>query len=95
MPAISESGDQLYVNVYLSARKLYSDKDINSFGFRYSSLASASVYSIYATSRYRFDNGFSIMSKLRFDDRSNDNGTSQQSISPTFRLQYQTKKHYL
>jgi murein DD-endopeptidase MepM/ murein hydrolase activator NlpD len=95
VPAISESGDQLYTNIYLSARKIYSEKDINNFGFRYSSLASSNVYSIYATSRYRFDDGFSVMSKLRFDNRDNDNGTGQQSISPSFRVQYQSKKHYL
>lgn len=95
VPAISESGDQLYANIYLSARQLYSENDHNSIGFRYSNLASSSVYSLYATSRYRFDNGLSITPKLRFDDRSNDNGTSQQSVSPTFRLQYQTKKHFL
>jgi len=95
VPAISESGDQLYANIYLSARKLYSKNDYNSFGVRYSSLASSSVYSLYANTRYRFDNGISLSPKLRFDSRKNDNGTSQQSISPTLRLQYQTKQHYL
>ncbi len=95
VPAISESGGQYYANVYLSARNLYSNQDSNSFGFRYSNLAQSQVYSLYATSRYRFKNGLSISPKLRFDNRSNDNGTDQQSISPTIRLQYQSKKHYL
>lgn len=94
VPAISESGDQLYANIYFSARKLYSENDHNSFGFRYSSLANSTVYSLYANTRYRFANRFSVSPKLRFDTRDNDNGTSQQSISPTFRLQYQTDQHY-
>ncbi len=95
VPAISESGGQYYANINLSGKNLYSEQDVNRFGFRYSSLASSSVYSLYASSRYRLENGLSLMPKLRFDDRSNDNGTSQQSISPTLRLQYQSKKHYL
>lgn len=95
VPAIGESGGQYYANVYLSARNTYSEHDTNSFGFRYSALAKSQVYSLYATSRYRFDSGISISPKLRFDNRSNDNGTDQQSISPTFRVQYQSRKHYL
>jgi murein DD-endopeptidase MepM/ murein hydrolase activator NlpD len=95
VPAISQSGGQYYANAYLSVRDLYSEHDTNSFGFRYSDLAQSQVYSLYATSRYRFTNGISITPKLRFDTRSNDNGTSQQSISPTFRIQYQTRKHYI
>jgi murein DD-endopeptidase MepM/ murein hydrolase activator NlpD len=95
VPAISESGGQYYANAYLSAKNLYSEHDTNSFGFRYSQLSQSQVYSLYATSRYRFDNGISITPKLRFDNRSNDNGTSQLSISPTFRVQYQSRKHYL
>ena len=58
-------------------------------------MSQSSVYSLYANSRYRFNNGLTIAPKLRFDIRENDNGTSQQSISPTFRVQYQTKFHYL
>lgn len=95
VPAISQSGGQYYANAYLSGRNLYSENDTNSFGFRYSDLAQSQVYSLYATSRYRFNNGISITPKLRFDTRSNDNGTSQQSISPTFRMQYQSSKHYI
>jgi len=95
VPAISESGDQYYANIYLSARKLYSQNDTNSFGIRYSSLATTDVMSLYLTNQYRFTKGLSIVSKLRFDDRSNNNGSSQKSISPTFRVQYQSKKHYL
>lgn len=95
VPAIGESGGQYYANVYLSARNLYSDHDTNSIGFRYSDLPQSQVYSLYATSRYRFDNGISLTPKLRFDTRSNENGTSQQSISPTFRMQYQSRKHYV
>ncbi|MDX2368504.1 MAG: LysM peptidoglycan-binding domain-containing protein [Colwellia sp.] len=95
VPAISQSGGQYYANTYLSVRNLYSEHDTNSFGFRYSDLAQSQVYSLYATSRYRFTNGISITPKLRFDTRSNDNGTSQQSISPTFRMQYQSRKHYI
>ncbi len=95
VPAISKSGGQYYANINLSGKNLYSGRDVNRFGFRYSSLASSNVYSLYVSSRYRLENGLSLMPKLRFDDRSNDNGTSQQSISPTLRLQYQSKKHYL
>jgi len=95
VPAISESGGQYYANAYFSVRNLYSDHDTNSFGFRYSDLSQSQVYSLYATSRYRFKNGISITPKLRFDTRSNENGSSQQSISPTFRMQYQSRKHYI
>ena len=95
VPAISESGGQYYANTYLTARNLYSDQDTNSFGVRYSNLSQSQVYSLYATSRYRFENGVSLTPKLRFDNRSNDNGNSQQSISPTFRIQYQSRKHYI
>lgn len=95
VPAISQSGAQYYANMFISGRKLYSKSDNNNIGLRYSSLASSSVYSLYATSQYRFNSGFTLAPKLRYDSRSNDNGTSQQSISPTLRLQYQSKKHYL
>lgn len=95
VPAISESGSQYYTNLFLSARQLYSSRDNNTLGIRYSTLATSSVFSIYASSQYRFKNGFSILPKLRFDTRNNDNGTSQQNISPSLRLQYQSKKHYL
>jgi hypothetical protein len=95
VPAISESGGQYYANAYFSVRNLYSDHDTNSVGFRYSDLSQSQVYSLYATGRYRFNNGISITPKLRFDTRSNENGSSQQSISPTFRMQYQSRKHYI
>ncbi|PCI60692.1 MAG: hypothetical protein COB35_08395 [Gammaproteobacteria bacterium] len=95
VPEISQSGSQYYGNINFSAKKIFSKKDTNRLGFRYSSLASSKVSSIYVSDQYRFSNGLSIVSKLRFDNRSNANGSSQRSISPTFRLQYQSKKHYL
>jgi len=94
VPEISQSGAQFYGNINLSARKLFGKKDTNRLGFRYSSLASSTVSSIYMSNQYRFTSGLSIVSKLRFDDRSNSNGSSQRNISPTFRVQFQSKKHY-
>jgi len=95
VPAISESGSQFYSNINLTAKKIFSAKDTNRLGLRYSSLASSKVSSLYVSNQYRFTTGLSIISKLRLDDRSNTNGSSQRSISPTLRLQYQSKKHYL
>lgn len=93
--AIAKSGGQYYANVSLGAKKLYSERDNNRIGIRYSSLATSTVISLFAQSQYRYENGFSITPKLRFDSRSNDDGSSQQNISPTIRLQYQSKNHYL
>ena len=92
--AIINSGNQLYTNVYIGAKNLYSKRDYNSLGIRYSNLATANVFSIYISSKYHFENSLSIMPKLRFDTRSSDNGSSQQNISPSLRVQLQSKKHY-
>lgn len=92
---IAETGAQYYANISFGAKKLYSERDNNRFGIRYSSLATSTVVSLFMQSQYRFENGFSLTPKLRFDSRSNDNGTSQQNISPTLRMQYQSKNHYL
>ncbi|NQZ11165.1 MAG: LysM peptidoglycan-binding domain-containing protein [Algicola sp.] len=93
--SISDTGGQYYANVSLGAKHIYSDRDTNRLGFRYSNMATSQVYSMYLSSQYRFENGLSFTPKVRFDSRSNDNGTSQQNISPTFRIQYQTKQHYV
>jgi len=95
VPAIGESGGQYYLNLYLGGKRLYSQNDYNTIGFRYSNLASSQVYSTYVTSRYKINKEFSVSAKFRFDNRNSDNGTSQQNISPTLRLQYQSKQHYL
>jgi len=95
VPAIGQSGSQFYGNVNLTAKKIFSGKDTNRLGYRYSSLASSKVSSLYVSNQYRFTGGLSVISKLRFDDRTNSNGSSQRNISPTLRLQYQNKKHYL
>jgi len=79
----------------VSAKNVFSKRDSNSLGFRYSKLTKSDVFSTYITSRYRFENGLSLSAKLRYDDRSNTNGTSQQIISPTLRVQFQNKKHYI
>jgi hypothetical protein len=92
---ISDTGGQYYANVSMGAKHIYSDRDTNRPGFRYSNMATSQVYSTYLSSQYRFENGLSITPKVRFDSRRNDNGTGQQNISPTVRIQYQTKQHYL
>lgn len=92
--AISESGAQFYANIFLGAKKLYSFNDTNRLGLRLSKLATSDIYSIYASSNYRYDSSFSIAAKFRFDSRHDDNGSRQQSQSPTFSLQYQASPHY-
>ncbi|MFT4929334.1 MAG: hypothetical protein ACI8WB_005465 [Phenylobacterium sp.] len=93
--SISDTAGQYYANASLGIKNIYSERDSNRIGIRYSALASSTVFSTYASSQYRFENGLSVTPKLRFDTRSNDNGTSQQNIAPTVRVQYQSKEHYL
>ncbi|MFT4925965.1 MAG: LysM repeat protein [Phenylobacterium sp.] len=93
--SISDTAGQYYANASLGIKNIYSERDTNRFGIRYSALATSTVFSTYASSQYRFENGLSVTPKLRFDTRSNDNGTSQQNIAPTVRVQYQSKEHYL
>lgn len=92
---IQDSSAQLYFNLYLNAARLYSQRDSNQIGLRVSSLNNSDVWSIYAKNLHRWDNGLSFTSKLRYDDRKNENGGGQQSISPSFRLQYQNKEQYI
>ncbi|KGJ95687.1 LysM peptidoglycan-binding domain-containing protein [Thalassotalea sp. ND16A] len=94
VPEISETGEQYYYDLSLGANKLYSLNDNNVLGLRYSDLSGSEVYSIYATSRYRWNESLTIMPKLRYDNRDNSNGTSQENIAPTVRIQYQNLQHY-
>ncbi len=91
---IVDFGKQLYFNLYLTGSHLYSQSDSNQIGFRQSKLSQSDVQSIYISSQYRWKNGFSLNGKLRYDTRKNNRNSEQQSISPSFRLQYQKKKQY-
>jgi len=92
---ILEPGGQLYFNLYLGAARLYSPADSNQFGIRISQLSQSDVYSIYTSTQYRWDRSWSASMKLRFDDRENHNGGGQQSLSPSFRFQYQNKQQLI
>ncbi len=52
------------------------------------------VWSVFANSQYRITKAWKIRGKLRYDDRTSDNGSVQQSFSPGLRLQYQDRKNY-
>ena len=80
--------------MYLGARNLYSDGDSNKLGVRVSNLATSDVGSVFFNSQYRITKEWRVKGKLRYDDRTSDNGSEQQSISPGVRLQYQDKNNY-
>jgi len=92
---IIKPGASMYYNLYLRARNLYSQRDSSQLGVRISQLDKSDVNSFYLSSQYRWKNGVSLTAKVRYDDRQNDNGGGQESISPTFRAQYQAKKHFV
>ena len=91
---IIDTDGQVYLNLYLGAKNLYSESDNNQLGLRLSNLATSDVWSIFGNSQYRINKAWRIRGKLRFDDRSNDSGTVQQSLSPGLRIQYQDKNNY-
>lgn len=91
---IIDTNAQFYMNIYLRASKLYSDKDTNQLGLRLSNLSNGDVWSIFGNSQYRISKSWTANAKFRFDSRTNDNGSEQQSISPGFRVQYQNKNNY-
>lgn len=92
---IAKPGAQLYYNIYLQGSKLFSTRDSNQIGLRVSKLSQSDVNSIYINSTYRWKSGWSLSGKLRYDNRTNHSGGGQQSVSPTFRVQYQSKENYL
>ncbi len=92
---IVEQGSQLYFNLYLRGSRLYSKGDSNQAGLRISKLSSSDVWSIYASSQYRWNKYWTANGKLRYDNRSNHDGGGQQSISPSVRLQYQNREEYI
>jgi len=61
---------------------------------RVSSLSTSDVWSIFANSRNRFSKSWTMSGKLRYDSRDNDNGNSQQSISPSVRVQFQSRENF-
>jgi len=91
---IVDTDGQIYFNIYLGAKQLYSDNDSSQIGIRVSNLATSDVWSIFANSQYKLSQAWKIKAKLRYDDRLTDNGSEQQNISPGIRLQYQDKSHY-
>ncbi len=91
VPRIEASGDQVYVNLYIGANKLFSDSDSTQFGTRISSLTNANVWSVFANSRYRWSPSLSTNFKIRYDDRTNIDDSGQNTISPGFRLQFQNR----
>jgi len=93
--AITEQGSQLYFNLYLRGSHLYSKGDSNQAGVRISQLSRSDVWSIYASSQYRWNKYWTASAKLRYDNRQNHDGGGQQSISPSLRLQYQNRKEYI
>jgi len=92
---IIDPGGSVYFNVYLGARELYSESDSHQLGLRLSKLTNSDVFSIFGSSQYKFTKAWRLRAKLRYDDRSNDNGSEQQSITPGIRLQFQNKNNYL
>ena len=92
---IVDPGGSVYFNIYLGARKLYSESDSHQLGVRLSKLSNSDVYSIFGNSQYKFTKEWRLRAKLRYDDRTSENGSEQQSISPAVRLQFQNKNNYL
>lgn len=90
-----EPGSQIYFNLYLRGARLYSSADSNQVGLRVSQLSNSDVWSVYVNSQYRWANSWSVSGKLQYNDRENNNGSGQQSISPSFRIQYQDRTQYL
>lgn len=95
VPEIINRDGQTYFNIYLRGSKLYSSSDTNQLGFRISKLATSDIWSAYISSQYRWKRHWNFTGKLRYDNRSNDNGSGQQSISPSFRFQYQNNDHFV
>jgi len=93
--AIAQQGNQLYFNLYLRGSHLYSKGDSNQAGVRISQLSRSDVWSIYASSQYRWNKYWTANAKLRFDNRQNHDGGGQKSISPSIRLQYQNREEYI
>ncbi|MCP4273175.1 MAG: hypothetical protein GY781_14665 [Gammaproteobacteria bacterium] len=85
----------IYFNIYLGARKLYSESDSHQLGLRLSKLSNSDVFSIFGNSQYKFSKAWRLRAKLRYDDRTSDNGSEQQSISPGIRLQFQNRNNYI
>ncbi|MCP4411255.1 MAG: hypothetical protein GY808_01590 [Gammaproteobacteria bacterium] len=92
---ILDPDGSVYFNVYLGARKLYSESDSHRLGLRLSKLSNSDVFSIFGNSQYRFSKAWRLRAKLRYDDRTSDNGSEQQSISPGLRLQFQNRNNYI
>ena len=92
---IIETGAQTYYNVTLRARNLYSESDTSQFGVRLSRLDQSDVNSIFLQSMYRWKNGWSVQGRLRMDDRQSEDGRTQENLSPTMRIQFQSKTSYL
>ncbi len=86
---------QIYFNTYLRGSKLYSQSDSNQVGVRISKLATSDVWSLYVSSQYRWKRAWSFSGKIRYDERTNENGSGQQNISPSIRLQYQKSDHFI
>ncbi len=91
---IIDTDAQVYANIYLGARNLYSENDRSQLGIRASNLATSDVWSVFINSQYAITKSWNIRVKIRYDDRTNDNGAIQQNISPGIRLQYQDRSHY-
>ncbi len=92
---IIDRGAQIYLNSYLRVSKLFSKNDTNQLGIRISKLETSDVWSVYISSQYRWLRLWNFSGKLRYDQRENTNGSSQQNISPSFRIQYQEKEHFI
>ncbi|PHS17143.1 MAG: hypothetical protein COA86_10840 [Kangiella sp.] len=92
---IIDRGAQIYLNSYLRASKLFSQNDTNQLGIRISQRDTSDVWSVYVSSQYRWLRLWTFSSKLRYDQRENTNGSSQENISPSFRIQYQEKEHFI
>ena len=86
---------QIYFNTYLRGSKLYSKSDSSQLGVRISKLATSDVWSLYVSSKYRWKRAWSFSGKVRYDDRTNENGSGQQNISPSVRLQFQKSDHFI
>ncbi len=92
---IIDPDGSVYFNIYLGARKLYSESDSHQLGLRLSKLSNSDVFSIFGNSQYKFSKAWRLRAKLRYDDRTSENGSEQQSISPGIRLQFQNRNNYL
>lgn len=92
--ATQGTGNEYSLSGGMIGNNLFTDNDVNIANLRLSKLYNSDVMVLYMTSRIRFSGQWRVGPRLRYEDRSYDDGRQVNKIKPSVRVDYRRNRDW-